>query len=156
MHYYMWYPKVQLQDGVTLAPSPFSNFTCFTDFSCILPMFHNFIQLFLSIPLFLNLQPASRTSSFILRSSTIKTHVHRQPKRENPPQTSEIVFRLCPTFISLSHLCVTSSNVTLLCTTLPYIAQYCPILPNVISSCIHLGILHIHHIPYISLHLIGC
>jgi hypothetical protein len=54
-HYYIWYPdpEVQLQDGATLAPSPFSNFTDFMDFSCILPMFHNFIQLFPSIPLFL-------------------------------------------------------------------------------------------------------
>jgi hypothetical protein len=90
---------------------PFSNFTCFTDFSCILPMFHNFIQLFLSLPLFLNLRPTSRTSSFILRSPTIKTHVHRQPKRTSLPlrtaQTSyqKTHLKLC---IPLVQLCILS------------------------------------------------
>ena len=90
---------------------PFSNFTCFTDFSCILPMFHNFIQLFLSLPLFLNLRPTSRTSSFILRSPTIKTHVHRQPNITSLPlrtaQTSyqKTHLKLC---ISLVRLCILS------------------------------------------------
>jgi hypothetical protein len=33
------------------------------------------------------LRPTGCTSSFILHSSTIKTHVHRKPRTENPPQT---------------------------------------------------------------------
>jgi hypothetical protein len=75
------------------------------------PMFHNFIQLFPSLPLFLNLQPTSRTSSFILRSPTIKTHVHRQPKRTSLPlrtaQTSyqKTHLKLC---ILLVRLCILS------------------------------------------------
>jgi hypothetical protein len=48
------------------------------------------------------LWPTSRTSSFILCSSTIKTHVHRISKTENPPQTWEIIFGLRPT-LSLHH-----------------------------------------------------
>jgi hypothetical protein len=90
---------------------PFSNFTCFTDFSCILPMFHNFIQLFPSLPLFLNLRPTGRTSSFILCSPPIKTHVHRQPNITSLPlrtaQTSyqKTHLKLC---ISLVRLCILS------------------------------------------------
>jgi hypothetical protein len=98
---------------------PFSNFTCFTDFSCILPMFHNFIQLFPSLPLFLNLRPTGRTSSFILRSPTIKTHVHRQPNRTSLPlRTAQTSFqkthpKLC---ISLVRLCILSH----FCTSSPF------------------------------------
>ena len=70
-------------------------------------MFHNFIQLFPSLPLFLNLRPTGRTSSFILRSPTIKTHVHRQPNRTSLPlRTAQTSFqnthpKLC---ISLARL----------------------------------------------------
>ena len=72
-------------------------------------------------------------------------------------------FRLHLTLISLSHLSVALSIIVPLCTpspklhpTLPCLALSCPPSPYVISSWIHLGILHIHYISYISLFLIGC
>jgi hypothetical protein len=116
---------------------PFSNFTCFTDFSCILLMFHNFVQLFPSLPLFLNLRPTGHTSSFILRSPTIKTHVHRQPNRTSLPlQTAQTSFqkthpKLC---ISLAQLCILSHFVAF-CTLSPFVS-----LPSTLSrpiTCHH-------------------
>ena len=75
-------------------------------------------------------------------------------------------FKLCLTFISLSHLCTASAIIVLLYATSPkdapfhptslYVTQCCPKLPYIVSSQIHLGILHIHYISYVSSFLIGC
>jgi hypothetical protein len=156
---------------------PFSNFTCFTDFSCILPMFPSFIQLFPSLPLFLNLQLTGCTSSFILHSPTIKTHVHRQPNiRSLPLRTAQTSFQKThPKLrISLVRFCILSHFVAFrtlspfaLCRLSHFVALHRTlslliVLHRsssllVVSSRILLGILHIHiYSLSFLIHHIGC
>ena len=111
-------------------------------------------------------------SHFILSYFTIKPPVHRIIRRRIP-HLCNFTFRLCLTLISLSCLSAALSIIVPLCApspkdapfhvplpklhpTSPCIALSHPTSPYTISSWIHLGILHIHYITYISLFLIGC
>ena len=79
------------------------------------------------------------------------------------PHLCNFTFRLCLTLISLScpstalsiivplHACLPKLHPTSPCATVSR-----PPLPYIVSSWIHLGILYIHIISYISLFLIGC
>jgi hypothetical protein len=85
-HYYIRYPEVQLQDGVTLAP-PFLKFYLFYRLFLHLANVSQFYSAISISPFvsYSNLRLTGCTSSFILRSPTIKTHVHRQPNITSLP-----------------------------------------------------------------------
>ena len=112
-------------------------------------------------------------SHFSLHYFTIKPPVHRRIEGGRIPYLRNCTFELHLTLISLSCLSVTSSIIVSLRAPSPkgaLLRMHSPNLhpislcaavshppsPHVISSQIHLGILYIHIISYISLFLIGC
>jgi hypothetical protein len=117
----------------------------------VLWTFLNVLQFYSAIsiyPFVSYLQPTSHASIFILCSFTIKPPVHKKHQRMiTRPQKLSLDFA-CP--LSLRHTFMQ------LCLTLHYFALLCPISHYIILSQIHLGILHIHIISYISFYLIGC